>query len=80
MDLEGIDWVIVGGESGPGARPIQEPWVTAIRDSCTRADVPFFFKQWGGTRKKKNGRELDGEEWLQTPASATASEQQEMVV
>ena len=79
IDLTDIDWVIVGGESGPGARPIQQPWVAAIRDTCEAAQVPFFFKQWGGTRKKKAGRELDGREWLQTPATAHGDEQQEMV-
>jgi len=80
LELQGIDWVIVGGESGPGARPIQEPWVAAIRDVCQAAEVPFFFKQWGGTRKKMNGRQLDGREWLQTPRIAHPDEQQEMVV
>jgi protein gp37 len=80
LDLDGIDWVIVGGESGPGARPIQEPWVAAIRDTCLTAQVPFFFKQWGGTQKKKHGRVLDDKEWLQTPATALDDEQQEMVV
>ena len=60
LDLHGIDWVIVGGESGPKARPIQYDWVTEIRDQCQGEDVPFFFKQWGGTRKKKAGRLLDG--------------------
>jgi len=80
LDLNNIDWVIVGGESGPGARPIQEPWVTAIRDTCQIAHVPFFFKQWGGTRKKEAGRELGGREWLETPSSMTSDGQQEMVV
>lgn len=60
LDLRGIDWVIVGGESGPGARPMHREWVTAIRDQCRAADVPFFFKQWGGVRKKLAGRTLDG--------------------
>jgi protein gp37 len=60
LDLDGIAWVIVGGESGPGARPVQPGWVTSIRDQCANADVPFFFKQWGGTRKKLAGRTLDG--------------------
>jgi protein gp37 len=67
MDLSGIDWVIVGGESGPGARPIQEEWVEDIKDLCVEADVPFFFKQWGGTNKKKNGRLLKGKLWDQMP-------------
>jgi len=67
MDLSGIDWVIVGGESGPGARPIQEEWVEDIKDQCVRVGIPFFFKQWGGTNKKKNGRLLKGELWDQMP-------------
>ncbi len=67
MDLSGIDWVIVGGESGPGARPIQEEWVEDIKDLCVEANVPFFFKQWGGTNKKKNGRLLKGKLWDQMP-------------
>lgn len=60
VDLDGINWVIVGGESGPGARPMQKEWVLSIRDQCERAKIPFFFKQWGGVRKSKAGRELDG--------------------
>jgi protein gp37 len=60
MDLRGINWVIVGGESGPGARPMSGEWVCAIRDQCHKARVPFFFKQWGGVRKKAAGRRLDG--------------------
>jgi protein gp37 len=60
INLEGIHWVIVGGESGPGARPMQKEWVASIRDQCERANIPFFFKQWGGVRKSKAGRELDG--------------------
>jgi len=67
LDLAGIDWVIVGGESGPRARPVEEKWVLEIRDQCLDADVPFFFKQWGGTRKKKAGRLLQGRVWDQTP-------------
>jgi protein gp37 len=67
LDLRGIDWVIVGGESGPRARPIREEWVIDIRDQCQRAAVPFFFKQWGGTRKKKAGRMLDGRLWNEMP-------------
>jgi len=69
INLQGIDWVIVGGESGPGARPMQLEWATDIRDQCIAANVPFFFKQWGGTNKKKNGRLLDGRIWNQTPQS-----------
>ena len=65
FDLTGIDWVIVGGESGPGARPMDPSWVRNLRDLCLAAEVPFFFKQWGGTRKKVNGRLLDGLTWDQ---------------
>jgi protein gp37 len=61
IDLNGISWVIVGGESGPGARPIMNSWVTDIRDQCKKAGVPFFFKQWGGIQKSKTGRMLDRE-------------------
>jgi protein gp37 len=67
FDLTGIHWVIVGGESGPGARPLNKDWVTAIRDHCQTASVPFFFKQWGGTRKAKTGRALDGQTYDQIP-------------
>lgn len=67
LDLEGIDWVIVGGESGPGARPIKREWVLDIRNQCQRAGVPFFFKQWGGVNKKKAGRELEGRIWDEIP-------------
>ena len=67
LNLQNMDWVIVGGESGPGARQIISAWVTSIRDRCLRTQVPFFFKQWGGTRKKKAGRMLDGEIWNQMP-------------
>ncbi len=67
LDLDGIDWVIVGGESGPGARPMDPEWVTDIRDQCRRAAVAFFFKQWGGRNKKKNGRLLEGRTWDEMP-------------
>jgi protein gp37 len=60
LNLQGIDWVIAGGESGPKARPMEESWVTDIRDQCHATNVPFFFKQWGGVHKKKNGRLLEG--------------------
>lgn len=60
LPLKGIDWVIVGGESGPGARPMEEGWVISIRNQCQRSSVPFFFKQWGGVNKKKTGRLLEG--------------------
>jgi protein gp37 len=72
MNLAGINWVIVGGESGPGARPIQPEWVTDIRDQCLAAKVPFFFKQWGGVNKKKTGRELEGRTWDDLPSMAFA--------
>ena len=67
LDLEGIDWVIVGGESGVGARAMRSEWVTSIRDQCLRSAVPFFFKQWGGVWKKKYGRTLEGRTWDQMP-------------
>ena len=67
MDLQGIDWVIVCGESGPKARPMDPDWVMDIRDQCLSANVPFFFKQWGGVNKKKAGRVLDGRTWDQMP-------------
>ena len=60
LNLKGIHWVIVGGESGNGARPLKQEWVASIRDQCAAAGIPFFFKQWGGVRKKRAGRELDG--------------------
>ena len=71
-DLSGIHWAIVGGESGPRARPMQPWWVEELHDSCKRQKVAFFFKQWGGTRKKKTGRMLGGELWEQYPESANA--------
>jgi len=67
LKLRGIDWVIVGGESGPGARPMKKEWVIDIRDQCVRSDAAFFFKQWGGVFKKKTGRELDGRTWDELP-------------
>ncbi len=67
INLEGIHWVIVGGESGAGARPMQREWVLSIRDQCERAQVPFFFKQWGGVRKSKTGRQLDGRTYDDLP-------------
>ena len=68
----GIHWVIVGGESGPGARPMQEEWVVDIKDQCEAASVPFFFKQWGRANKKKNGRLLQGRTWDAMPVIAEA--------
>jgi protein gp37 len=67
LNLSDIDWVIVGGESGPGARPMDPAWVTDLRDQCRRARVPFFFKQWGGKNKKQAGRVLEGRTWDQMP-------------
>jgi protein gp37 len=67
IDLAGIDWVIVGGESGPGARPMQAQWAREVRDQCLRQGVAFFFKQWGGTRPKTGGRALDEREWNEFP-------------
>lgn len=67
LDLDGIDWVIVGGESGPNHRPIEADWVRNIRDRCVDVGVPFFFKQWGGRTPKVGGRELDGRTWDQYP-------------
>jgi protein gp37 len=65
--LEGIDWVIVGGESGPGARPMKKEWVMQIRDQCLLHSIPFFFKQWGGFNKKRTGRHLEGRLWSEYP-------------
>jgi protein gp37 len=73
LELEGIDWVIVGGESGPGARPMDKEWVLEIKEKCELAGVPFFFKQWGGTNKKKAGRLLDGRTYEGMPRDARAS-------
>lgn len=67
LDLKKIDWVIVGGESGPGARPMEADWVRGIRDRCLATRVPFFFKQWGGVNKKRTGRTLDGRTWDEMP-------------
>ena len=73
LSLAGIDWVIVGGESGPGARPMEAEWVRDIRDNCVSSHVPFFFKQWGGVFKKRTGRTLDGRTWDQMPVPQAAS-------
>jgi protein gp37 len=67
VKIKGVDWVIVGGESGPKARPIDEEWVIRIRDICLSSRIPFFFKQWGGVRKKENGRSLQGKIWNEWP-------------
>jgi protein gp37 len=73
LDLNSIDWVIVGGESGPGARPIEKVWVEGVHQECKKQKVPFFFKQWGGVNKKKNGRLLYGKTWDETPKSQLAA-------
>ncbi|WP_322820145.1 phage Gp37/Gp68 family protein [Chloroflexus sp.] len=73
LNLAGIDWVIVGGESGPRARPMQAEWVRDIRDQCIRAGVPFFFKQWGGPVKKRTGRLLDGRTWDELPCQSSVA-------
>ena len=69
LDLTNIDWVIVGGESGPKARIMKKEWVIEIKKQCENAHVPFFFKQWGGVNKKKAGRILEGKTWDEMPAS-----------
>lgn len=74
LKLNGIDWAIVGGESGPGARPMKESWVIDIRDQCQHAGVPFFFKQWGGRNKKAAGRELDGRAYDEMPLISLATQ------
>jgi protein gp37 len=71
IDLNGIAWVIVGGESGPGARPMQPAWVRSIQNQCSRDNVPFFFKQWGGKRKAASGRILDGKTYSDFPGIGT---------
>jgi len=72
FSLKGISWVIVGGESGPGARPMDPEWVRLLRDRCRASGVPFFFKQWGGVRKSSTGRVLDGLTHDEFPARASA--------
>jgi len=72
LELAGIHWVIVGGESGPRARPMRAEWVLSIRDQCQQAKVPFFFKQWGGVQKHKTGRELGGRTYDELPAGFAA--------
>jgi len=73
INLQGIDWVIVGGESGPGARPMEEKWVLDIKEQCLYAGVKFFFKQWGGMQKKRNGRLLQGRTWDETPLTESVA-------
>ncbi len=72
LPLTDVDWVIVGGESGPGARPMAAAWVRQIRDRCLEREVPFFFKQWGGVAKKKHGRVLDGRTWDEMPLATVS--------
>ena len=74
LDLSRIDWLIVGGESGPRARPMMREWVLDIRDQCLEAGIPFFFKQWGGTGRKRGGRLLDGRTWDETPPLPAAAD------
>ena len=71
LDLTDIDWVICGGKSGPGYRPMNPEWARGVRDQCLAAGVPFFFKQWGGPKPKSGGRTLDGREWSEFPHVAT---------
>ena len=73
LPLAGIGWLIVGGESGPGARPMAPAWAESLRDQCQHQGVAFFFKQWGGIQKKRTGRLLDGRTWDELPASGTAA-------
>lgn len=73
LDLDGIDWLIAGGESGPGHRRVDEDWITDLRDRCGDEDVAFFFKQWGGHRPKTNGRELEGRTWDEYPGRVLTS-------
>ncbi|MGZ3680206.1 MAG: DUF5131 family protein [Ktedonobacterales bacterium] len=73
INLEGISWVIVGGESGPKARPLKKEWVLSLRNQCLSANVPFFFKQWGGVQKSKTGRMLDGRVYNEFPKRVTAA-------
>jgi protein gp37 len=79
MNLKGIDWVIVGGESGPGARPMDQAWVLDIQTQCKKAGVPFFFKQWGGVHKKKAGRLLQGRTWDEMPRVPPQTIQRELI-
>ncbi|MFC9327004.1 DUF5131 family protein [Kitasatospora sp. NPDC057015] len=71
LNLDGIGWVIVGGESGPGHRPIESEWVIEVREACQAAEVPFFFKQWGGRNPKAGGRDLQGRTWDQLPLGSS---------
>jgi protein gp37 len=73
LDLDGIDWLIAGGESGRGFRPVEGPWLTDLRDQCAAAGTAYFFKQWGGARPKSNGRDLDGRTWSEMPSPRVAA-------
>jgi len=77
--LDDIDWVIVGGESGPGARPMRAEWARELRDRCVAASTPFFFKQWGGTQRTKAGRSLDGRTWDEYPEPLSAPAEHTLV-
>ncbi len=79
IDLSGIQWVIVGGESGPRSRPMEAAWVRPIRDQCIARGIPFFFKQWGGFRPKSGGRALDGREWDEFPEPISTGHSQQTV-
>ncbi len=80
LDLQGIDWLIAGGESGPRHRPMHATWVRELRDSCIEAEVPFFFKQWGGRTPKAGGRALDGRQWNEMPARSLGQVENGVVV
>lgn len=80
LDLTGIDWVIVGGESGPGSRVMRKEWAIDIRNACEQADIPFFFKQWGGVNKKKAGRKLEGRLWSEMPDIAARNPSLELAL
>jgi protein gp37 len=80
LSLDNLHWIIVGGESGVGARPMNIEWVRDIRDQCLQAKVPFFFKQWGGVQKKKYGRELDGRTWDNFPLITDEKKEQRMLI
>jgi protein gp37 len=79
LNLDGIDWAIVGGESGPGARALKPEWVSRVRDQCQAANTPFFFKQWGGFFKKRAGRQLEGRTWDELPAALSAANRKRQV-
>src|SRR5262249_37776485 len=80
LDLRGIDWVIVGGESGPHARPVDPSWVKEIRDHCVTSGVAFFFKQWGGVQKSRTGRMLDGRTWDEHPVQQSPTDSELIVL